>query len=135
MNKFQRRYEKCKREGRCPHCGKPCAPYFECAERRAYKSRYLKGKSSYNRNLRSDDPRWEPRGKIRYWTEAEDGHLATLLSEARPVREICAALDRSAHAIDTRARKLGLPRFRKCQTLLGLAATLARINVLEDHDS
>jgi hypothetical protein len=24
-------------EGRCPHCGKPCAPFYECAERRGKK--------------------------------------------------------------------------------------------------
>lgn len=24
-------------EGRCWHCGKPCAPYYECKERRLYK--------------------------------------------------------------------------------------------------
>ncbi len=37
MNKYQRYRQKCISEGRCPHCGKPCAPYFECAERREYK--------------------------------------------------------------------------------------------------
>lgn len=30
------------REGRCPHCGQPCAPYYECEERRAAKrARYV----------------------------------------------------------------------------------------------
>ena len=34
----QKRYrQKCALEGRCPHCGQPCAPYYECDERRAYK--------------------------------------------------------------------------------------------------
>lgn len=28
---------KCISEGRCPHCGKPCAPYSVCASRRLYK--------------------------------------------------------------------------------------------------
>lgn len=38
------RYEKNRRyrqkqisEGKCPHCGKPCAPYYECDKRRQYK--------------------------------------------------------------------------------------------------
>lgn len=25
------------RSGRCPHCGRPCRPYYECAARRRYK--------------------------------------------------------------------------------------------------
>lgn len=37
MNKHQRYREKCISEGRCPHCGKPCAPFHECYERRFYK--------------------------------------------------------------------------------------------------
>lgn len=24
-------------DGRCPHCGQPCAPYYECEYRRFYK--------------------------------------------------------------------------------------------------
>jgi hypothetical protein len=38
MNKSQRYRARMKKEGRCPHCGKPCAPFFECEERRAYKN-------------------------------------------------------------------------------------------------
>lgn len=37
MDKHQRYRRKCISEGRCPHCGKPCAPYVECPERRTYK--------------------------------------------------------------------------------------------------
>lgn len=34
---------RCISEGRCPHCGKPCAPFTECEDRRRYKrERYLK---------------------------------------------------------------------------------------------
>jgi hypothetical protein len=29
--------QKCISEGRCPHCGKLCAPYSICVERRVYK--------------------------------------------------------------------------------------------------
>lgn len=36
-NKYSRYRQKCISEGGCPHCGKPCAPFFECAERRAFK--------------------------------------------------------------------------------------------------
>ena len=38
MDKQQRYRQKCISEGRCPHCGKPCAPYYECEVRRLYKS-------------------------------------------------------------------------------------------------
>lgn len=32
----QRAYQRrCRAEGRCPHCGKPCLPYAYCDERRA----------------------------------------------------------------------------------------------------
>jgi hypothetical protein len=37
VNKYQRYRQKCLREGRCAHCGKPCAPYLECDDRRTYK--------------------------------------------------------------------------------------------------
>jgi hypothetical protein len=33
-NKNRRYRAKCVAEGRCPHCGKPCAPFYECSERR-----------------------------------------------------------------------------------------------------
>ena len=36
--KTKRYRAKMKASGRCPHCGEPCAPYYECAERRAYKN-------------------------------------------------------------------------------------------------
>jgi len=44
INKYQRYMQKCVREGRCPHCGKPCAPYYECDTRRGIKrvTYYLK---------------------------------------------------------------------------------------------
>lgn len=35
--KNKRYRDKCIREGRCPHCGQPCAPYYECDKRRFYK--------------------------------------------------------------------------------------------------
>jgi len=36
-DKHGRYRRKCLLNRRCPHCGKPCAPYSECEERRAYK--------------------------------------------------------------------------------------------------
>ena len=34
----QRRYrQRLVAQGKCPHCGKPCAPYYECGERRFYR--------------------------------------------------------------------------------------------------
>ena len=37
MDKYQRYRAKCINEGRCPHCGKPCAPYRTCEARRERK--------------------------------------------------------------------------------------------------
>lgn len=37
LNKYQRRRRKLVASGRCPHCGKECAPFYECADRRTYK--------------------------------------------------------------------------------------------------
>lgn len=37
QDKHKRYRQKCISEDRCPHCGKPCAPYYECEERRKYK--------------------------------------------------------------------------------------------------
>jgi hypothetical protein len=37
VHKNKRYREAQKAKGCCPHCGKPCAPYYECEERRAYK--------------------------------------------------------------------------------------------------
>jgi len=36
LTKEARYILKCRAEGRCPHCGKPCAPYKQCEERREY---------------------------------------------------------------------------------------------------
>lgn len=37
MTKQKSYRQRCAAEGRCPHCGKPCAPYRECQQRRDYK--------------------------------------------------------------------------------------------------
>lgn len=36
-NKYTRYRQKQIKAGRCPHCGKPCAPFYECDERRMNK--------------------------------------------------------------------------------------------------
>ena len=41
MNKQQRYQKKMVASGRCPHCGKPCAPYYECEDRRSYRKSNL----------------------------------------------------------------------------------------------
>lgn len=38
MDKNQRYRARQKEQGKCPHCGKPCAPYAECEERREAKA-------------------------------------------------------------------------------------------------
>lgn len=38
MNKYDRYRQKQNEKGHCPHCGKPCAPYYECKERREKKN-------------------------------------------------------------------------------------------------
>lgn len=45
---------RCREEGRCAHCGRPCYPYAECEERRAYRS------ANYHKH--SDPPVRKPRG-------------------------------------------------------------------------
>lgn len=37
-DKFARYRQKQLKMGNCPHCGKTCAPYAECPERRTYKA-------------------------------------------------------------------------------------------------
>lgn len=53
FNKYQRYRQKCISEGRCPHCGKPCAPYYECEERREYK----RNKTASTHYKKSQGPR------------------------------------------------------------------------------
>lgn len=38
LNKWQRRYRRLRGQGLCPHCGRGCAPYFECDVRRLEKN-------------------------------------------------------------------------------------------------
>ena len=49
MDKQKKYRQKMKEHGRCQHCGKPCEPFSECAERReAKRLRRLKGKYKTN---------------------------------------------------------------------------------------
>jgi hypothetical protein len=57
----QRAYrQRMRSTGSCPHCGQPCAPYYECAERRFYKGVYLALRNSAKRGIfyRDADGRW-----------------------------------------------------------------------------
>ena len=49
MDKHQRYRKKMKKLVLCPHCGKPCEPFFECAERRENK-RKQRTKNKYKVN-------------------------------------------------------------------------------------
>ena len=61
-NKQKRYKEKLISEGRCPHCGVPCAPFVECEERRAYKSRKAKEKTLvHKKSGKPGDKRFLPR--------------------------------------------------------------------------
>ena len=54
----QRRIKK----GCCPHCGKPCAPYYECEDRREKKNinRMLNQMSRAKIITKEQDHPWEP---------------------------------------------------------------------------
>ncbi len=52
--------ERSRVKGRCPHCGKFCAPYYECEERRE-KKRVARNRGIYN--VKVDDKRYLPRRK------------------------------------------------------------------------
>lgn len=48
-NKFVTYRLKCAADRRCPHCGKPCGPYYECEERRAYKRQRYRATKVYTK--------------------------------------------------------------------------------------
>ena len=59
MNKYEKYRRSCVQRGLCPHCGKPCAPFFECAERRAYKrQQYKKREREKDRELIEELQGW-----------------------------------------------------------------------------
>lgn len=61
-DKYKRYKQKLVSEGRCPHCGKPCAPYVECEERRAYKRAKAKERTQvYKKSGRPGDKRFLPK--------------------------------------------------------------------------
>ena len=66
-DKYQRRRQKLAAEGCCPHCGKPCAPFVECEERRAYKRKKAKDKTLVHKaSGRPGDKRFLPKPKPEY---------------------------------------------------------------------
>jgi hypothetical protein len=59
--------QRCRLDGRCPHCGKPCAPYAECADRREYKRAWHKARSGKQRGSYKTNPdakRRQPRPRL-----------------------------------------------------------------------
>jgi hypothetical protein len=61
--KYTRYKQRMVADGRCPHCGRPCLPYYECAERRSKKNRARSLRSKFNRSSKPDDVRKQPRKK------------------------------------------------------------------------
>jgi hypothetical protein len=113
-NKQTRYRRKIREQGRCAHCGKPCAPYAECAERRAYKRAYYHRTKtvSFQRDLAPRSAaRRAPRGPKRFWTTAEEKQLCALLDGFTPLSAICMKLQRTEKAIIGRCRKLGRREF------------------------
>lgn len=109
--------KRCKEDGKCPHCGKPCAPFTECEERRNYKAKLRSQKTRFTR------PNWpdkmkQPRGPRRLWTPQEDYQLAAEMMKNTSFKTICDLLNRSPWGVIARARKLGLGKFNELQPLL-----------------
>ncbi len=121
MNKYQRYRARLRAEVKCTHCGKLCAPYFECDDRREYKNRrHIRKKIT-----KPSDRRLLPRGKRRLWTDKEDAILRSMLASDAPLAAICARLNRSPLGVLARARKLDLTYFRGCDELASIASLLA----------
>lgn len=56
-NKHQRYRRRCIEQGKCPHCGKPCAPYGECEERRRYKAMNARTERTRGKDFKPQEPR------------------------------------------------------------------------------
>lgn len=95
-----------KASGKCPHCGKPCAPFFECPERREYKNAHRRAKSKFNRKS-SPNVRM-PRTKLRYWTHGEDEELVSMFKSGSSFKSMCLKFDRPPFGIYARLRRLGI---------------------------
>ncbi len=78
MNKHKRYRQKCIRDGRCPHCGKSCAPFYECEERRKYKRLSRKKELIpvvYIRHLLTQNTQLESKDITRELIEFKRNHL------------------------------------------------------------
>ncbi len=94
--------------GCCPHCGKPCAPYAECAARRAAK-REQNRPDPYKRKphqLKPDDPRRLPRGRQKFWKPEHDAILLHMLAMQIEPKLIAKTLKRTPSAITVRRIRL-----------------------------
>jgi hypothetical protein len=105
--------ERTRNAGHCPHCGRPCAPYYECEERRAYKRKQRatqeKTRGAYVR--KTEDRRRRVRGPLRRWTTVDDDTLLQFLAENVSLDEIVDYFNRTEGAIKARVRKLGFTTF------------------------
>ena len=106
MNKYQRYRLKNTAQGRCPHCGKSCAPYYECEDRRLNKKVYrtlnrmvLSGELTQEGDLYKKE-KHEPWIKIRclsYNTKLEDRrNLPRIGKQYVDLETICVEILREA---------------------------------------
>lgn len=103
-------------QGKCTHCGKPCAPYRECQERREYKNFLRRQKSKFHRT--ASDGMKQPRGETRPWTDEQDAMVRKMVAGGTSFSSVVEALHRTPFAVVARARRLNLAKFNELSTLL-----------------
>lgn len=105
---------RCRAKGLCTHCGRPCAPYVTCEDRRAYQNkqrRRVRESQGYKRGpyVVHSTARKDVRGPLRRWTKVEDDTLLYLLTEGGvSVEEMVRYFKRTDAAILKRAARLGV---------------------------
>lgn len=90
--------------GLCPHCGKPCAPYYWCEERREYVRNLQKAKRKYTRGpykRRSGRPNL-PRGNTRRWKPEDDALLLVMNKHNVSTQFMALHFNRKVTAIEWR---------------------------------
>ena len=114
VSKYQKNLNyrrRCQAKGLCPHCGKPCAPFFECETRR--EQRAVRRRKPVEQLLRkpnqprtADHPAHRARGALKRWTPVEDDALLGLIRQSYTLVEMSAYFARTELAVEARARKL-----------------------------
>lgn len=92
-------------KGLCPHCGQPCAPYYECAARRERKrlaGQKTELRRAKNRPRKGTHRIYEPRGPRRLWTEVEDDTLRAFVVSEMPLEEMARYFKRTETAVAAR---------------------------------